>query len=145
MRDVKIAQIPQIDIDPVTLDIIESALKNYRYEMDAVLYRTARLGNKIANALKIANIPFVRSDGNALVRRNSRLARFIECARWATGGWREGDPPFARLLRQALSLVFGHLVRDAEEQLVSAQLIALLERSVGSSEMVHIWHQRFPT
>ncbi len=41
MRDVKIAQIPQITVDPVTLDIIESALKNYRYEMDAVLYRTA--------------------------------------------------------------------------------------------------------
>src|SRR6266849_4692335 len=35
MRDVKIAQIPQIEVDPVTLDIIESALKNYRYEMDA--------------------------------------------------------------------------------------------------------------
>lgn len=41
MRDVKIAEIPQIEVDPVTLDIIESALKNYRYEMDAVLFRTA--------------------------------------------------------------------------------------------------------
>ena len=33
MRDVKIAEIPDIEVDPVTLDIIESALKNYRYEM----------------------------------------------------------------------------------------------------------------
>ena len=41
MRDVKIAKIPDIEVDPVTLDIIESALKNYRYEMDAVLFRTA--------------------------------------------------------------------------------------------------------
>ena len=41
MRDVKIAEIPDLEVDPVTLDIIESALKNYRYEMDAVLYRTA--------------------------------------------------------------------------------------------------------
>jgi N-methylhydantoinase B/acetone carboxylase, alpha subunit len=39
--NLKIATIPQIDIDPVTLDIIENALKNTRYEMDAVLYRTA--------------------------------------------------------------------------------------------------------
>ena len=31
----------KIDIDPITLDIIESALKSARYEMDAVLYRTA--------------------------------------------------------------------------------------------------------
>lgn len=41
MRDVKIAEIPNVEVDPVTLDIIESALKNYRYEMDAVLFRTA--------------------------------------------------------------------------------------------------------
>ncbi|NJK79868.1 MAG: hydantoinase B/oxoprolinase family protein [Chloroflexaceae bacterium] len=38
---VKIAAIPDIEIDSVTLDIIENALKNTRYEMDAVLYRTA--------------------------------------------------------------------------------------------------------
>ena len=41
MIDVKIAEIPKIDIDPVTLDIIENALKNARFEMDAVLFRTA--------------------------------------------------------------------------------------------------------
>lgn len=41
MRGVKIAQIPDIDIDPVTLDIIEGALRNARHEMDAVLFRTA--------------------------------------------------------------------------------------------------------
>ena len=41
MRDVKIAEIPNVEVDSVTLDIIESALKNYRYEMDAVLFRTA--------------------------------------------------------------------------------------------------------
>ncbi len=41
MRGVRIAQIPDIDIDPVTLDIIEGALRNARHEMDAVLFRTA--------------------------------------------------------------------------------------------------------
>src|ERR1044072_8378037 len=30
-----------IDVDPITLDILESALRNARYEMDAVLFRTA--------------------------------------------------------------------------------------------------------
>src|SRR6201991_112170 len=29
------------DVDPVTVDIIETALRNARYEMDAVLFRTA--------------------------------------------------------------------------------------------------------
>ena len=41
MKDVKIAKTPNIDVDPVTLDIIEGGLKNARFEMDAVLFRTA--------------------------------------------------------------------------------------------------------
>ncbi|PLX56673.1 MAG: 5-oxoprolinase [Chromatiales bacterium] len=31
----------RVDLDPITLDIIENALRNARYEMDAVLFRTA--------------------------------------------------------------------------------------------------------
>ncbi len=31
----------RVDVDPITLDIIENALRNARYEMDAVLFRTA--------------------------------------------------------------------------------------------------------
>ena len=41
MKGVKFAEIPSIEIDPITLDIIEGALKNARHEMDAVLFRTA--------------------------------------------------------------------------------------------------------
>ncbi len=33
--------LPTREVDPITLDIIESALRNARYEMDAVLFRTA--------------------------------------------------------------------------------------------------------
>ncbi|XRQ10489.1 hydantoinase B/oxoprolinase family protein [Actinomadura welshii] len=33
--------VARVDIDPVTLDIIENALRNARYEMDEVLFRTA--------------------------------------------------------------------------------------------------------
>jgi N-methylhydantoinase B len=36
-----IAAIPDIEIDPVTLDIIENGLRNARHEMDAVLFRSA--------------------------------------------------------------------------------------------------------
>ena len=37
----RIADIPSIDLDPVTIDIVEGALKSTRYEMDAVLSRAA--------------------------------------------------------------------------------------------------------
>jgi len=39
--ELRIAEIPEIDVDPITLDIIEGALKNARFEMDAVLFRSA--------------------------------------------------------------------------------------------------------
>jgi DNA helicase-2/ATP-dependent DNA helicase PcrA len=110
----------------------------------AVLYRAAWLGDKVATALKNADIPFVRTDTNALVRRSSRLARFIEdCARWATGGWRDADPPYARLLSQAKTLVFGSYADEREELDLSAQLMAFLNASIGSGETTHAWLQRF--
>jgi N-methylhydantoinase B len=37
----KVAKTPDIEVDPVTLDIIEGALKSTRFEMDATLFRTA--------------------------------------------------------------------------------------------------------
>src|SRR6186997_774878 len=33
--------LPSADVDPVTLDLIENGLRNARYEMDEVLFRTA--------------------------------------------------------------------------------------------------------
>jgi N-methylhydantoinase B len=40
-EELRIAEIPDVEVDPVTLDIIEGALKSARYEMDAVLFRSA--------------------------------------------------------------------------------------------------------
>ena len=40
-EELRIAEIPDVEVDPVTLDIIEGALKSARFEMDAVLFRSA--------------------------------------------------------------------------------------------------------
>src|SRR4051794_17551185 len=40
-RGVKVAAIPDLEVDPITLDIIENALRHARFEMDAVLFRSA--------------------------------------------------------------------------------------------------------
>ena len=110
----------------------------------AVLYRAAWLGDKVAAALKEAGIPFVRTDTNALVKRSSRLARFVEeCARWITGGWRNAEPPYARMLSQALTLVYGRHASEREEQELSAQLMGFLNASLATVETTHVWLQRF--
>lgn len=110
----------------------------------AVLYRTAGHGDTVAAALEAAGLPLVRSDRNALVKRGSRLARFVEaCANWVTGGWRNADPPYGRLLRQAVSLVHTGRVTEAQQQEVSGRLIAFLRGGIGSGETTNEWLRRF--
>ncbi len=128
----------------IAASVLPKLLERYPHEEVAILYRAAWLGDKVAAALDEQAIPYVRTDGNALIKRSSRLARFVEsCAAWVTGGWHEADPPYARLLSQALALVFGGRASDAEEQAVSRQLIAFLRSGIGAGESAHVWLQRF--
>lgn len=41
IKQTNTAELARIDVDTVTVDIIENALRNAREEMDAVLFRTA--------------------------------------------------------------------------------------------------------
>ncbi len=62
--------------------------RGFQPDQIAILYRAAWLGDKVAEALGRTDTALVRTDGNALVKRSSRLARFVEaCAGWVTGGW----------------------------------------------------------
>lgn len=128
----------------IAASILPKLLERHPHEEVAILYRAAWLGDKVAAALDGQAIPYVRTDGNALIKRSSRLARFVEsCAAWVAGGWREADPPYARLLAQALALVFGGRASDPEEQAVSRQLIAFLRSGIDAGESAHVWLQRF--
>ena len=123
--------------------ILPALLERHPAEETAILYRAAWLGDKMAAALDAEDIPYVRTDGNALIKRSSRLARVIEgCADWTTGGWAEADPPYSRLLSQAKALVFGGRGSDTEEQTLSDQLIAFLRSGIDSGETTHNWLQR---
>lgn len=128
----------------IAVDILPKLLARHPHDEVAILYRAAWLGDKVAAALDEQSIPYFRTDGNALIKRSSRFARLLEsCAAWVACGWREADPPYARLLSQALALVFGGRASDAEEQAVSRQLIAFLRSGIGADESAHVWLQRF--
>ena len=66
----KIAEIPDLEVDPITLDIIENALRHARFEMDAVLFRSAmspghpRAARRVPDAHRPAG-----PDGRRPVRR----------------------------------------------------------------------------
>lgn len=127
----------------IAVTVLPALLARHSPDEIAILYRAAWLGDKVADKLDGRNIAYVRTDGHSLIKRSSRLARFVEaCASWVTGGWREANPPYARLLGQALSFVYGGRASDVEEQALSRQLIAFLQSSIDAGESAHFWLQR---
>lgn len=53
------------------------------------------------------------------------------------------EPPYARLLSQAITLVYGRHASEREEQNLSAQRMGFLNASLGTTETTHFWLQRF--
>ncbi|NIG36196.1 ATP-dependent helicase [Pantoea sp. ICBG 828] len=118
--------------------------RGFQPERIGVLYRAAWLGDKVADALKAENIPLIRTDGNALIKRASRLARFVEaCSQWVTGGWKEASPAFNQLLSQALSVVYARRASRHEVQTLTVQLIKFLRSGIDEAETAHEWLRRF--
>lgn len=106
----------------------------------AVLYRYAEQGNYVAVQALASNLPFVRADKQALVKRNSRFSRWIEaCAAWVGGGWKEANPPFSRLLREAVALVTGVGASRGEVQQIERELITFLRSSIDQAHNANSW------
>lgn len=123
--------------------ILPKLLERHPAEEVAILYRAAWLGDKLAGALDQTGTAYMRTDGNALVKRSSRLARLVEgCAAWVSGGWRDADPPFERLAAQARAIVYGGRCSEAESLALSGQLIAFLRSSIDGRETTHAWLRR---
>lgn len=122
----------------------ELNMKGIKNENIAILYRAAWLGNKIVEALEKNKVSYHRTDGNSLIKRSSKLARFIEdCAKWITGGWIIAEPKFQKLHKQALSIVYGQQYTLNEEQDLGLQLISFLQKSKSVKETTNEWLSRF--
>jgi DNA helicase-2/ATP-dependent DNA helicase PcrA len=106
----------------------------------AVLYRTAAQGNYVAAAALAADLPIVRADTEALVRRSSRLSRWIEAsAAWVVGGWKDANPPFRRLSREAVGLVMGAGASRDERQRIEREMITFLHSSIEKPLTANSW------
>jgi len=106
----------------------------------AVLYRTVAEGNSVAVAALAAGLPIVRADNRALVRRNSRLSRWIEAsAAWVAGGWKDGKPRFSRLLREAVGFVLGVSASNEERYIIEIELITFLRTSIDEGHTASSW------
>jgi DNA helicase-2/ATP-dependent DNA helicase PcrA len=83
----------------------------------AVLYPAAFLGDELANAAAEYGYSVIRTDGNALYPRGSRLMRWLEqCAMWCCGGWRSGMPRLSRVVSEG-SRLFHEAITDEDGRL----------------------------
>lgn len=110
------------------------------YRDVAVLYPAAWIGDAVAGAAEAASIPIVRSDGNALYPRSSRIMQWLElCSQWCCGGWQTGKPRFTRLLREGRRLFIEAIHSDARLLDFHRALIAVLWEKRDANILLYRW------
>ncbi|WP_394890421.1 ATP-dependent helicase [Mesorhizobium sp. AaZ16] len=103
----------------------------------AIVYPAAWIGNALATAATARSIPVLRTDGNSIYPRNSRLMRWVElCTEWCCGGWRTGVPLFSRVANEGLRF-FSEELPDENSQLeFQRQLVKFLwDRRDGTVDL----------
>ncbi|WP_250482541.1 ATP-dependent helicase [Caballeronia sp. GACF5] len=112
----------------------------------AVLYPAAWIGDAVAIGAQAEGITVVRTDGNALYPRASRMMQWLEqCGQWSCGGWRSGKPRFTHLIGEGRRL-FAEAIRNSE-QLASfhRQLVSALWDSRDARLPLCVWLERLRT
>jgi DNA helicase-2/ATP-dependent DNA helicase PcrA len=106
----------------------------------AILYPAAFLGDEVANAALDQGYPIIRTDGNALYPRGSRLMRWLEqCAIWCCGGWRSGQPRVSRVISEGTRLFHEALSNDEYRLAFQRELIAVLWDTREETLSLHDW------
>lgn len=106
----------------------------------AVLYPAAFLGDEVATAAADNGYSIIRTDGNALYPRGSRLLRWLEqCAMWCCDGWRSGRPRLSRLVTEGARLFHEALVDEEDRLVFQRDLTAALWERRDETLGLHDW------
>lgn len=106
----------------------------------AILYPAAFIGDEVATAAVNNGYGVIRTDGNALYPRGSRLMRWLEqCAMWCCGGWRSGQPRVARVIAEGARLFHELLATDDDRLQFQRDLIATLWDRRDDTLSLHDW------
>lgn len=106
----------------------------------AVLYQAKFIGNEVAAAAADHGYPVIRTDGNAMYPRGSRLMRWLEqCAMWCCGGWRSGQPRISRIVSEGARL-FHEAIRSDDDRIeFQRAIVAALWKRRDASLGLHDW------
>lgn len=112
----------------------------------AILYPAAWIGDAVATVAQEHGFGVVRSDTNALYPRGSRLMRWLEgCAVWCCGGWKIGNPRFARLAKEGQGLFAEVLHSEEERRQFRRNLLQQLWSCRNGTTNVHDWLSEMKT
>jgi superfamily I DNA/RNA helicase len=124
-------------------DLIPDALKrqpSLTAGKIAILYPAAWIGDAVANAAERHGLSFIRTDGNALYPRFSRVMRWLEqCAMWSCGGWEQREPRFSRITAEAYRIFSESVHSDEERRVLQRELLAFLLARRDSVINLHGW------
>lgn len=108
----------------------------------AILYQAAYIGDDIANRAEAYGYDIVRTDGNALYPRYSRVMRWLElCAIWSCGGWRIGSPRYSRIVVDAMRFFGDALITDDQKISFKKSLVKYLWENRNADESLYDWLQ----
>ena len=106
----------------------------------AVLYPAAWIGDAVANAAREHGFDIIRTDRNSLYPRSSLLMRWTElCAIWCCGGWRKGNPRFAKIVSEGQRIFIEVLISQEARRTFARVLLALLWDRRDSTLSLHSW------
>ncbi len=109
----------------------------------AVLYPAAWIGDSVASQAEQHGLDLVRTDGNALYPRNSRLMRWLEdCAVWCCQGWHTGTPRFSTIVGNGTRLFAEALHSEDDRKTFQRHLVESLWDLRDPDMVLHQWLQR---
>jgi DNA helicase-2/ATP-dependent DNA helicase PcrA len=123
---------------------IEARLPDIERGDIAILYSTAAVGNEVHDAAEAHGYEIIRTDGNALYPRSSKLMRWLElCAVWCCGGWQRGSPRFAKLANEG-SRLFSEVLTTVEKRIsFRRDLMSFLWKRREATADLHGWLTEF--
>lgn len=108
----------------------------------AILYPAAWIGNAVFDAAQRHGFGAIRTDGNAIYPRSSRLMSWLElCAVWCCNGWRIGTPRFSKIVGEGNRIFAEVLVSDEQRLSFQRELLRLLWAWRESTLGLHEWLQ----
>lgn len=119
---------------------IQERLPDLQHSDIAILYPAAWIGDAVAIAAQGYGFPIIRTDGNSIYPRASRLMRWLEqCAQWCCNGWKTGSPRFTRVVNEGRGLFAEALLTEDDLFAFQRRLMTILWERRDSTLPLHQW------